>query len=738
MTDQDSPDNSLSQDRTSKAGVTLEVTSDALAWIIFDNHESRPNILTRAVMARFSELLDEVELGASKNTIRALIIRSGKDGSFIAGADITEFGTIRTAAEGEAGARAGQQLFVRVDRMRIPVLCAIDGICLGGGTELALACDYRIASDRAQTKIGLPEVQLGILPGFGGTTRLPRLIGTKAALDLILTGSNADAKKAQRIGLVDERVHPAILYDRARAAALEMAQGRKQPERKKALLDRFLDDTGPGRKVLMSQARKKVEKQTRGKYPAPIAILDLIDETHGKTVEESLELEAAALGRLIVTPESRNLVHVFGLMEAAKKAGPRGVTTTAVQRTAVVGAGVMGGGIAQLFAARGLSVRMKDINKDGLANGMRHAQELFDKQVKRRKLSKREAHQQMDRIAPTLDYNGFKLVDVVVEAVVERMNVKKQVLREVEDASGDVTIIATNTSSLSVSEMQSVLDRPENFCGMHFFNPVHRMPLVEVIRGEKSSDVAVATIFELARKLDKIPVIVKDGPGFLVNRVLAPYLNEAGWLLADGVPIKEVDDALLDFGMPMGPLRLLDEVGLDVAGHAGTSMAEAFGERLAAPPTITKLEASKLLGKKGGRGFYVYDGEEEPTVNEEIYGLLGAANASERRGSDHKASDHGPTVTREEIQERAIFAMINEAARVVEDGIVAGPGDVDIGMITGTGFPPFRGGLLRYADSLGMDRVLQTLERLSARYGVRFEPAPLIRERAAAGRGFYS
>jgi 3-hydroxyacyl-CoA dehydrogenase/enoyl-CoA hydratase/3-hydroxybutyryl-CoA epimerase len=705
--------------------VTLEVSDDAVASIVFDNHESRPNILTRAVMQRLSSVLDDVSAGAASGRIRAVIIRSGKDGSFIAGADITEFTSIATAAEGEAGARAGQQLFARVDALTVPVVCAIDGICLGGGTELALACDYRIASDRPETRIGLPEVRLGILPGFGGTTRLPLLIGLKAALDLILTGATADARKAMRIGLVNERVHPSILYERAHAAALELAHGRKQEKTHKGLLDRLLDDTGPGRKVVLSTARKKVEKETRGKYPAPLAILDLIDRAHGKSIDEALALEAAALGRLIVTPESRNLVHVFNLMEAAKKAGPRGTAAHDVTRAAVVGAGVMGGGIAQLFAARGISARMKDINAEALSNGLRHAQELFDKQVKRRKLTKREAHQQMDRIAPTLDYNGFKLLDVVVEAVVEKMAVKKQVLREIENASGDVTIIATNTSSLSVSEMQTVLSRPANFCGMHFFNPVHRMPLVEVIRGDASSDTAVATIFNLARKLDKIPVIVKDGPGFLVNRVLAPYLNEAGWLLSDGVSIQEIDDALLDFGMPMGPLRLLDEVGLDVARHAGTSMAEAFGERLTAPPPILALENSKLLGRKGGRGFYKYD-DDEPSVNEEIYSLLGSSVPSERRN-----------ISRSEIQDRAVFAMINEAARVLEDGIVAGAGDVDIGMITGTGFPPFRGGLLRYADDIGMKKVLETLQRLESSYGVRFSPAPLIRERAAAGRRFY-
>jgi 3-hydroxyacyl-CoA dehydrogenase/enoyl-CoA hydratase/3-hydroxybutyryl-CoA epimerase len=707
------------------AGVTLEITSDGVAWINFDNHEARPNILTRATMSQLSTLLDEVAAAADSGRARALVIRSGKDGAFIAGADIAEFSKISNATEGAAGAREGQQLYLRVDRLPIPVIAAIDGLCLGGGTELILSCDYRIASDRPETKIGLPEVKLGILPGFGGTTRLPRLIGEQAALGMLLTGSEVDARKAQKIGLIDERVHPAILYDRARGAALEFADGRRRAFMKKRLVSRLLEDTAPGRKLLFAKARKNVEAETHGHYPAPLTIRDVVESAHDRTLEEALEIEAAALGRLIITPESRNLVHVFGLMESAKKAAPSAAVHE-VTHAAVVGAGVMGGGIAQLFATRGIAVRMKDISATALSSGLQHAQQLFDKQVKRRRLTKREAHQRMDRIAPALQYDGFAGVDVVVEAVVERMTVKQQVLREVEGVTRDTAILATNTSSLSVTELQSALQRPANFCGMHFFNPVHRMPLVEVIRGAGSSDEAIATVFALARRLGKIPVIVRDGPGFLVNRVLAPYLNEAGWLLAEGASIDEIDGAMLDFGMPMGPLRLLDEVGLDVARHAGTTMAAAFGERLAAPPPIVALEKSELLGRKGGRGFYTYD-DDEPEVNSGIYQMLGAAVPQSRRD-----------VSRADIQEREIFAMINEAARVLEDGIVENAGAVDIGMITGTGFPPFRGGLLRYADHIGMPAVLATLERLEQRHGVRFQPAPLIRERAAAGRGFYT
>ena len=709
-----------------QAAVSLEVESDAVAWLVFDAGPDRLNILTSAVMARLDGLLAEVEAGSRSGRIRALVVRSGRDGSFIAGADVKEIASIDSEAAGAAGARAGQQVFLRLDRLPVPVIAAVDGVCLGGGTELILACDYRIASDRKETKIGLPEVRLGIIPGFGGTTRLPRLIGTRAALDLILTGKTLDARRAQRAGLVHERVHPAQLYERARAAALELAEGRREPKTSRKLTERLLDETAPGRKLVLAQARKKVVQETRGHYPAPLAALDVIEASHGRSLEDALALEAAAVGRLLVTPEAHHLIHVFHLLEGAKKSGPRDVAPRAVARAAVVGAGVMGGGIAQLLAARGIDVRLKDIRADALGSGLRHARSLFEKQVRRRRLHWRELQRSMDRIAPTLEYTGFRRSDIVIEAVLERLDVKQQVLREVESQVGEECVVTTNTSSLSVTAMQRALARPQLFCGMHFFNPVHRMPLVEVIRGEQSSDEAIATVVALSRRLDKVPVIVADGPGFLVNRILAPYLNEAGWLLADGATVEQIDDALLEFGMPMGPLRLLDEVGLDVARHAGRVMMDAFGERLAAPPPLTALEQTKLLGRKGGLGFYRYDGEQQGDVNADIYRALGGSIPRDRRTLEAKT-----------IRERAVFAMINEAARALGDGIAASAGDVDLAMITGTGFPPFRGGLLRYADSIGSREVLRRMERLEANLGPRFAPAPLLRELAAAERGFY-
>jgi 3-hydroxyacyl-CoA dehydrogenase / enoyl-CoA hydratase / 3-hydroxybutyryl-CoA epimerase len=431
------------------------------------------------------------------------------------------------------------------------------------------------------------------------------------------------------------------------------------------------------------------------------------------------------VGRLVVTAVSKNLIHVFRLMEGAKKAAPE-ARGRPVERVAVLGAGVMGGGVAQLLAHRGIAVRLKDIDEGALTTGLRHARAQFDKLVQRRKLRPREAEDRMAAISPSLEYTGFGTVDLVIEAVVERMDVKKSVLQETERVVKPDAILTTNTSSLSVTEMQDALERPGNLAGMHFFNPVHRMPLIEVIRGEHTSDEAVATVFGLTLRLGKTPVIVKDGPGFLVNRILTPYLNEAGYLLGEGASIAQVDEALLDFGMPMGPFRLLDEVGLDIARHAGATMHEAFGERFAPAPALRALEGSDRLGRKNAKGFYVYEKGREKHPDPSIYQELSELVGSERRELG--------TV---DIRDRCIMPMINEAARILEEGVARSAGDVDLAMITGTGFPPFRGGLLRYADRLGPEIVMDRLAEFERTYGARFTPASLLRQKAEAGQGFY-
>lgn len=701
-------------------GVTLQIESDSIAWIVIDT-PGKLNVLSTDVMMRLNETIGEIDQAAQSGRIKALIIRSGKDGSFIAGANIDEIVAITDPAEGTQKAALGQSVFTRISRMNIPSVAAIDGICLGGGTELALACTYRIASDRRETRIGLPEVQLGILPGFGGTTRLPRLVGLTNALPIMLTGKPVDARKAEKIGLIDERVPAPILYERAREAARKLIGGEAPKRKKQPLVARVLNSAA-GRTIALKQARKQVLKETRGHYPAPLKMLEILPDVLSSSIDDALAIEARALGELIVTDVSKNLIHVFRLSEAVKKSAPD-VPARKVENVAVLGAGVMGGGVAQLLAYRGFNVRLKDIKPEAIALGLRHAQQAFDKAVRRRRIDKRDASKMMHRISPTLDYSGFGNADLVIEAVLERMDVKKTVLRETE-ASMQEGVLTSNTSSLSITEMQSALEHPERFAGMHFFNPVDRMPLVEIIRGARTSDETIATVFAVARRLEKTPVIVGDGAGFLVNRILAPYLNEAGWLLSDGVGIEDVDQALLDFGMPMGPVRLLDEIGLDVARHVAHLMFEAFGERMKPAPAMTALEKTKRLGKKGGLGFYKYEDGKDKGVDDAVYAEI-------------CASSRGRKMDRAQIQTRCVYVMINEAARILEDGIAARPGDVDIGMIFGTGFAPFRGGLLKYADSVGTATVAETLDRLAQQHGARFQVAPLLREKSRNNATFY-
>jgi len=710
----------------SAAALTLEIDGDGVAWLVFDRPESKVNILSSDVMRRLDGLLAEVEEHARIGRVKALVVKSGKPGSFIAGANVEEIAGITDPAEAEEGSRLGQEVFRRIERLPIPSIASIDGICLGGGAELALACTYRIASDRSETKIGFPEVRLGIIPGWGGTTRLPRLVGLRTAIEMIVTGKTINAKRALRIGFVDEVVPAPILDERTRRFAWErIDRGPRRPEARRSLGARLLEDTAPGRRLLLWQARKQVLRETKGHYPAPLAALDVLARTLALPLDEAFALEARTVGRLVVSEVSKNLIHVFFLMEGAKKAAPA-VEPRPVERVGVLGAGVMGGGIAQLLAYRGIPVRLKDIRAEAISLGLRHARQIFERSVRRGRMTRREVERAMTRISPTLDYSGFGATDVVIEAVVERMDVKKQVLAEVEEHLPPTAVLASNTSALSITEMANGLRRPENVCGMHFFNPVHRMPLVEIVRGAATSDETLATVFALARRLDKTPVIVNDGPGFLVNRLLAPYLNEAGWLLSEGARIEDVDRTLLDFGMPMGPFRLLDEVGLDVSRHVAGILYEAFGDRMRPAPALVKLAETARLGKKGGRGFYLFEGDREKGVDESIYAELGDAVPAERR-----------TIARDVIQERCVLVMINEAARALEDGIVSEPGAVDLAMITGTGFPPFRGGLLRYADALGLPTIVEKLQAYEQELGVRFQPAPLLRAHAEAGRGFY-
>jgi len=714
-------------DEADGAGVALEVDQAQIARITFDLPESPVNLLSSEVMRRLDQNLSALESRIATGRVAAVVVRSGKPGTFIAGANVAEIAGLRDAAQATAKSREGQRIFDRLARLRVPTVAAIDGVCLGGGTELILACDFRIASDRPATRIGLPEVKLGILPGFGGSIRLPRVCGLQAALDLMLTGKAVRPRAAKRIGLVD-RIAPTDRFDASVAEfvgeLVVSARERPRTARRRSLADRLLEGTAPGRRLLLTLARRRVTGQTKGFYPAPLRILDVIEETFGLPVDRALEIEARALGELATSEESRSLVRVFQLSQAAKKAlsPDRLEARRPVRKAAVLGAGVMGGAIAEAIAAVDVPVLLKDIDQGALDAGLRHASDLLGKAAKKKVFGEDEAGLKFALISGTLTYDDFADVDLAVEAIVERMPIKQQVLREAEEHLDHGAVFATNTSSLSVTKLASAAEHPQRVVGLHFFNPVHRMPLVEVIRTEQTSDEALATTFAFALQLGKTPVIVADRPGFLVNRLLAPYLNETGFLLDEGVGIGPLDAALSAFGMPMGPCRLLDEIGFDIAGHAGHEMASAFGERMRPSGALDRLRDTGRLGKKNGRGFYLYEGGRQKKIDPAAEALFPSGDGV------------GPG----EMRRRCLYSMVNEAARALEERVVASADDVDLAMIMGTGFPPFRGGLLRWADREGIPGIVEALGEFEERLGARFAVSSLLKAMAREGQTFTS
>lgn len=700
--------------------VSTDGDSADIAIVTFDLPNEKANKFSTPVMMRLREVAGELGSGRYK----AAIFFSAKPKIYIAGADIEEIKNLKTPEDYDGAVKGGQEIMNMIEDLPIPTFAAVHGACMGGGCEFIMSCDYRIATEAPETKIGLPEVQLGIIPGFGGCVRMPRIIGLQAALDIILAGKAVNGKKAQKSGLVDRVVHPAILKEEALKWARKVINegGKKRRKRfeAKGLVNKFLE-SALGRPIVFSTARKTVLKQTNGHYPAPLKALGVIQKTYGMSDRaRALEVERAAFIEAGMTDVSKSLIHVFYLTEMVKKQTGAGADVKGrdVKSIGVLGAGTMGGGIAYVAADKGISVRMKDLNADALGRGLKHASDLWMKLVKRKSIDKYQYKQKMDLISTAIDYSGFKTLDLVVEAIVEDMGIKQKVIGETARNMRDDAIIATNTSSLSVTEMSKGHPRPEFFAGMHFFNPVNKMPLVEVIRGEKSSDQTVATVFELCKKMGKMPVVVKDGPGFLVNRLLLPYMAEAAFLLQEGMAIDVVDRAYVkDFGMPMGPFALMDEVGLDVCQKVLKIFRKAYPDRVEIAPIMDALEKSGRLGKKNGKGFYTYDGEKRLEADPAIYGALGLGGPS------------NPFTTKECI-ERGVFAMVNECSRaLLDDRIVETPHEVDLAMIMGTGFPPFRGGLLKYADGEGLDKIVTALDHYSSdRQAARLRPADALRK----------
>jgi len=656
------------------------VDSSGIGWLGADRAGASTNTLSRVVLESLNARLEEIE----RVRPRGVIVWSAKPNGFIAGADITEFKGLSTPQQGYELIRGGQQVIDRLARLPCPTVAAIHGFALGGGLELALACRYRIAADDGKVSLGLPEVQLGIHPGFGGTVRAPLLIGARAALDLMLTGRSVRAPQALALGLID-RVAP---VQELKAAAARLLSEAPAP-RRAPILDRLLS-LAPLRPLVAAQTEQAVAKRARrAHYPAPYAIVDLW-RRYGAHGTAAYEAEARSVAELFCSGASRGLVRVFFLQDRLKALG--GKQATAARRVHVVGAGVMGGDIAAWCAQRGLEVTLQDRSLELIEPAIRRAREAFDKRAK----TPTEAVAMAALLKADVDGAGVADADVVIEAIFENVAAKQALYASLEPRLKPGAVLATNTSSLTLESLAATLADPPRLVGLHFFNPVARMPLVEVIHGKATSPTAVGAALSFTRRLDKLPLPCASAPGFVVNRILFPYMTEAMLAARDGVPFKLIDEAALDFGMPQGPIELADTVGLDVAFHVGQVLAEAFGTPR--PEPLEALVAAKKLGRKSGEGFYVW-----------------------QDGKPVKP-DPGSAVAPADLEDRLILPMLNEAVACLREGVVADADLLDAGVVFGTGFAPFRGGPLYYARCRGIAAVVARLEELAARHGPRFRP----------------
>ena len=716
--------------------ITVEKDRDGSAFLKIDVHGQAHNMLNRRVLADLDAALDAV---AAEPRLPLLVIRSGKSAGFLAGADLHGFLEIADAAAAEALSAQGQRLFDKLAALPMPTLAAIHGPCLGGGLELALACDYRLVLDKPNTQLGLPEVRLGLLPGWGGTQRLPRVVGLRRALEMILQGKRLGAREALKAGLADVApVGEAELRSQLAFLGVKAIAGGKRPLKGLPLRtwgQRLLESTGLGRAVIFGAAERVLRSTVPDDMPAPAEALQAVRVGLKEGMAAGLAYERAAAGRLAVSPACRNLVALWLRGEKAQKLPEElaSVAPTEVRRVGVVGAGVMGAGIAQLAAVRGASkVVVREIDQAALDAGLARIKDLFDQAVKRRVLSEADAAKRWAAVRGATDWHGFDDVDVVVEAAVENLDAKRVIFRDLDAQTPPTAVLATNTSSLRVASLEDGLKHPERVGGMHFFNPVHRMQLVEVVRTAATGERAVAALVKWAVALGKTPVVVRDSPGFVVNRILTPYLNEAVVLVAEGMGIQEIDRVMKRFGMMMGPLEVLDQIGLDVAAHVAESMGPLMAGRLEANTAFAKMRERNWLGQKGGRGFYIHRGRAR-TANRLAENLLRTEAAP---GTAALSQSLPPEAREAEARERLVLLTVNEAAMVHGEGLAESAEMIDLAMVLGTGWAPHRGGPLRYADERGPAAVVEALNGLAARHGRRFEPCPELRKRAEAGTRF--
>ncbi len=689
-----------------------------IGTLVFDIPESRVNVLTTSVLDEFASYLDTLQ---QDKTIQALFIESGKEKNFIAGADIHEIQAAHDEQHITALVQKGQDIFSKLENLPFPTIAMINGACLGGGLELSLSCTYRIATSDPHTRIGLPEVNLGILPGFGGTQRLYPLVGYAKAMELIVGGKRLRGEKALKLGVVDACVPRGYLGFKKEEFILGILQGNLDKQlRIKRKGVAWYEKLPPVRNIISSIVQKKVLAKTHGHYPAPLAIIKVLQESFGKPLAEGLRIEREAVTKLALTPISKNLIELFFISEQLKKETFSTAAAKEIHQSAIVGTGAMGSGIAWALNNQDINVRLKDINTASIGNAVGTIRNIYEGIKKRGRLSEREIALKMDKITFSTECEGFASTDFLLEAVNEDIDVKQKVYLEFEAVLKADAIIASNTSSLSITALAKKLAYPNRFIGMHFFNPVNRMPLVEIISGEKTDEETIATVVKLTKQMGKTPIKVKESAGFLVNRVLLPYLKEAVTMFEEGEDIKNIDKVLLAFGMPMGPLALIDQVGVDIGEKVSGILHQAYGERMAVSGTMTRMVEQGWLGKKTGIGFYNHKSK-RPELNTGVVKLQ----------TGHEKLEE------QIIQDRALFIMINEAARCLQEEVVDNARYLDMAMVMGTGFPAFRGGLMRYADEIGIDQVISRLSQFRVDYGERFAPSNLLLTLADNKETFY-
>ncbi|MGE0145402.1 MAG: 3-hydroxyacyl-CoA dehydrogenase NAD-binding domain-containing protein [Planctomycetota bacterium] len=708
------------------ACVRLERPEPGLAMLILDPPHRSLAVLDGPLLRDLERHILALE---NERDLAGIVITGRTPSQFAAGADVKAILGLSDAARTRELVLAVHELFLRIERMRPIVVAAVGGPVPGGAFELSLACDFIVATDERSTRIGLPETQLGIVPGWGGCHRLPRRVGVPTALEAILSGKLYDARKAKKLGLVDRLTKPEYL--RKVAADIAMRRERLEP-RTRGAKSFLIDRNVAARAVIVSQARKKVLEKTRGQYPAPLEAISLVASAPSVSMEDGAAREADAIAKLACGSVSKNLIQIFLASEEQKKLG-RGKGSNApraITRVGVLGAGVMGGAIASVCAEKGMAARLMDLDGKALDRAEHAHRSEMQKKLSRRAVESHEFDGAIDRFERTTTIDGFARCDLVIEAVAERLEVKRKVLAALEAQCSSEAILATNTSSLSVDAIGAELAHPERFCGLHFFNPVRKMPLVEIVRGERTDPGVLTTVAALATRLGKTPIVVRDVPGFLVNRILGPYMDEALRLVAIGIDVARIDRLMVGFGMPMGPLRLLDEVGLDISKHVGVSLGTAYGGRMLSTDLIDGFLSPERLGKKTNLGFYRYGKKgREPELANDLARLV------KRRIE----------LADEDIVDRLVLTMVNEAARCLAEEVVASASELDLATVFGTGFAPFRGGLLRYADARGVGEVRSRLLSLATSPDVvergagaeRFTPAPLIVELADAAGQFH-